>query len=302
VTARREPEIRCPHCSGRAAHLLSTRDYRLRTSEERFDYFRCDRCRSVSLAPVPPDLDRYYPDSYLFLPGSTRELPAILEPERVKLDLVRRFRPGGRLLDVGAGQGGFAYLAKRAGYDVEAIEADPRCCRFMERTLGLAPIQSDDVVAALRSTGQFEVITLWHVIEHLSSPMRILEALARRLAPEGILVVATPNPDSLQFKLFKERWVHLDPPRHLQLLPLPFLVERAEALDLAERHTTTVDPAGLGWNRFGWRQSIKHPGEGGLRGAMAALLAPVASAVAGPLERRGLAGSTYTVVLEAGRR
>jgi SAM-dependent methyltransferase len=68
--------------------------------------------------------------------------------------------------------------------------------------------------AALK-LGTFDVITAWHVLEHVPHPRELLEQLRQRLNPGGVLIVSVPNLASWQGHLFGPSWFHLDPPRHL---------------------------------------------------------------------------------------
>jgi SAM-dependent methyltransferase len=114
---------------------------------------------------------------------------------------------------------------KDAGFDVTAIEMNHDCVAFLNNTVGVLAIQSDDPAATLANmTDNFDVITLWHSIEHLPHPWDVIRRAAQRLNPGGILLVATPNPDSFEFSLLGGCWVHLDAPRHFYLLP-PGLVQ-----------------------------------------------------------------------------
>ena len=104
--------------------LLETRDYHRGVSHELFRYLRCPRCALVSLANVPGDLGRYYASGYHTLPGSLEDVEQGAKHERYKIDLVLRYAPNGRLLEIGPSWGAFCLLAKRAGFEVEAIETD----------------------------------------------------------------------------------------------------------------------------------------------------------------------------------
>jgi hypothetical protein len=141
------------------------------------------------------------------------------------------------------------------------------------------------------------VIALWHVIEHLSDPWRMLETAAARLRPGGVLVLATPNPAALQFRLFGGRWTHVDAPRHLWLIPPRVLAARGEALGLAPRLQTTRDRGSLSQNRLGWQRSLV---AAGLPRGVARRAGSFAGALAAPLESREGWGCAYTLVLQKG--
>ena len=292
----------CSGCGALMQPLFATRDWNRRVTEERFRYARCPACGLISLENVPGDLARYYADDYHAVPADTAALEPAAERERYKIELLSRFARGGRLLEIGASWGAFCLLAKRAGFAVEAIERDARCCAFLESRVGVRAIRADDEVAALAGAAAPDAAALWHVLEHLRDPWRLLSALASRLAPGGILLIATPNPLAWQFRVFGARWTHVDAPRHLHLVPPELLRRRAQALGLEQLLCTTTDEGSLGWNAFGWGWSLASfaPGRFAQRGVRFAgrVLAPLAA----PIERREGAGSAYTAVFRKAAR
>jgi 2-polyprenyl-3-methyl-5-hydroxy-6-metoxy-1,4-benzoquinol methylase len=292
----------CSACGSAMQPLFDTRDHNRLVSDEVFRYVRCPRCELISLENVPADLGRYYAQNYYAVPPDATMLERAAEPERYKIELVQRYATSGRLLEIGPSWGAFCLLAKRAGFAVEAIEMDPRCCAFLNSQIGVRAICSTDEAAALEQAGVPDVIALWHVFEHLRDPWRLLAAAAARLAPGGLLLIATPNPNSWQFRLFGPRWTHVDAPRHVHLIPAELLRRRAEALGLEELLCTTTDPGSIGWNTFGWSWSLASFVPAGiLRRAVrfgARLLAPLAA----PIERREGAGSAYTAVFRKAAR
>src|SRR5439155_3001922 len=102
----------------------------------------------------------------------------------------------GRLLDVGCGDGLFLAIAGRAGWSVEGIEFSPEGARRATHRLG-RPIAVGDLARDTALAGPFDVITLWHVLEHLPDPATALRAARARLRPGGLLVAAVPNLDNL---------------------------------------------------------------------------------------------------------
>jgi 2-polyprenyl-3-methyl-5-hydroxy-6-metoxy-1,4-benzoquinol methylase len=274
-------------------------DFNRRLADSKFMYYQCPDCGSLALAMPPVDLDRYYPADYYMLPGSRQELAIVAENERYKLDIVQKFAHAGRLVEIGPAVGGFAYLAKVAGFDVETVEMDERCCDFLRDVVGVAATQTSDARAVLERSSAVQVIALWHVVEHLTDPMETLEAAAAALRPGGILVVSAPNPAAIQFSLFHARWAHLDAPRHLQLIPARYVRKRSLEWGLQTAMETTTDRGGLGWNAFGWQVSLNNVGARfGL--TVPTLAAKVVGRLARPVERRGLRGATYTLVLRKG--
>jgi 2-polyprenyl-3-methyl-5-hydroxy-6-metoxy-1,4-benzoquinol methylase len=292
----------CGACGAAMHALFATRDYNRRVSDEAFRYARCPRCGLISLENVPRDLGRFYVQDYHAVPADAAAVEGAAARETYKIELVTRFARGGRLLEIGPSWGAFCLLARRAGFAVEAIEQDPRCRAFLESQIGVRAVHGADELDALARAGTPDVVALWHVFEHLRDPWRLLEGVASRLAPGGVLVIATPNPDAWQFRVFGRRWTHVDAPRHLHLVPAALLRERARSLGLEQLACTTTDTGGVGWDAFGWGWSLASFAPAGLaRRAVrfgGRLLAPLAA----PIERREGAGSAYTAVFRKAAR
>jgi len=136
--------------------------------------------------------------------------------------------PPGPVLDVGAGDGALVGELRRRGR--EATGLDP----FTEGP----NVRRGDL--ADEEEGVWAGVVFWHSLEHLPDPAAALVEARRLLASGGVVVVAVPNSDSLQARIFGDRWLALDPPRHLvhltgralrdRLRELGFEVERVSYL------------------------------------------------------------------------
>ena len=164
--------------------------------------------------------------------------------EAPKLELIMRHATGGRFVEIGSGSGALSRAAHNAGFKVTAIEMDAACCEYLERVVGVQAIQSDAPDRVLSDLDPANAIAMWHVLEHVPCPCRLVDAAAARLAPGGVLAVATPNPQSLQFRLLRGRWAHVDAPRHLSLIPYAALRARCHDVGLTATWVTTNDPTG----------------------------------------------------------
>lgn len=122
---------------------------------------------------------------------------------------------GGRLLDVGCGDGSFLELARTCGWDVVGLDPDPKAVANAARQ-GLTVHEGGIEYFSGRSE-LFDVITLNHVIEHVYEPVKVLEACHALLKPGGQLWLETPNIDSLGHARFQKNWRGLETPRHLVL-------------------------------------------------------------------------------------
>jgi hypothetical protein len=124
----------------------------------------------------------------------------------------------------------------------------------------------------------------------------VLEQAAKALQPGGVLALAMPNPDSLQFRLLGGRWAHVDAPRHVFLIPFATLRARMDDLGFDVGQVTTSDPAGRYWNAFGWEYALRrHPARRSSMRATRTCSRLLALGLA-PLERRGMNGTAYTAV------
>jgi SAM-dependent methyltransferase len=288
----------CGQCGGDAPLFINARDYNKKISDKTFSYYKCTECSFIFLDPIPADLGRYYPAEYYEVPKSEAELLASAERwQRWKLETVKQFKAGGKLLEIGPAYGLFAFLAKREGFDVTGIEMDQRCCEFLRGTVGIDVVENADTVVALKALPEFDVIVMWQVFEHLPDPWAVLEAAAERLAPGGVIIMDMPNPDSFQFKVLGHRWAHLDAPRHVTLIPADLLVEKGKASGLRPALLTASDKGANGFNGFGWAYTFKNYFGDGLVGRLALYFGRALGKLLIPIERTGWRGSTYTAVL-----
>ncbi|MDD2676316.1 MAG: class I SAM-dependent methyltransferase [Methylacidiphilaceae bacterium] len=163
------------------------------------------------------------------------------------------FREGGRLLDVGCGNGEFLRFMRELGWEVEAIEPDRRAAGQSTK-LGL-PVQQGGIEDAALRPGAYDAITLSHVIEHLLDPRAALKRCVAALRPGGILVSISPNPTGWNARCLRAIWRELDPPRHL-ILPSPSGYQ-AILSGLPVRAEVSTSPMDMG---FWWHWSRKNAG------------------------------------------
>jgi SAM-dependent methyltransferase len=288
----------CPQCGAKTKLAFRVADLNRKIGDTRFSYAQCTTCGVMYLVNVPTNLAPFYPPEYYVVPESVEQLATWAESEQYKIDLVRRFRSSGHLVEIGPASGGFSYLAREAGFDVTAIEMDRSSCEFLSTKLGISVVLTADETAALASLRPADVIAMWHVIEHLVDPWSMLEVAARQLSPGGILVLATPNPNSMQFAMLGKLWAHVDAPRHLWLIPRAVLARRARDLGLSMPLLTTRDVGSIGWNRFGWEHSIANRFATPAPRRLAAKVGRLLAAATYPLESREGWGAAYTVVFQ----
>jgi len=168
--------------------------------------------------PNADSLSRYYEsDDYISHTDGKRSLFEKLyhavkqKALRDKVKLVQQYDPNrGSLLDIGAGTGDFLVAAKNAGWQITGVEPSPKA-RAIATNKGI--VFADDLAAI--STHSKDVITMWHVLEHVPDIETHIAELKRILKPEGVLIIAVPNYKSYDAQYYKEFWAAYDVPRHL---------------------------------------------------------------------------------------
>ncbi|MFA5117958.1 MAG: class I SAM-dependent methyltransferase [Candidatus Omnitrophota bacterium] len=285
----------CPRCKKDSRIAFKTKDVNRKATKEIFLYRFCPECALTFLSNVPDNLDDYYGDEY-YCPPRLEKVREVAGKEAYQLSMVTAFVKGGRLLEVGPGFGIFAYQAKMAGFEVEVIEKEKKCCEFLSNKIGVKAIQSDSPHTALDQIKNCDVIALWHVLEHLPAPWEFIDKAAQKLNSQGLLLIATPNPAAFQFRLQGALWPHVDAPRHLWLIPYELLVKHLYGLGLKPVLVSFNDKGARSWNRFGWQRYLMNRFSHKSFQIIAYALGFMLSLVMAFFDRRAGRSSAYTVI------
>jgi ubiquinone/menaquinone biosynthesis C-methylase UbiE len=212
----------CPVC-GSVEHIYLFEGHdRLHSLPGYFPVVRCQICGTAYLKRRPIDVSAYYPtDSYAAYDiANKRRHYSRAFGRRYGLQrrchLVETLKPnGGYLLDVGCGAGDFLeMLQNRSGWQVTGLEPNSAAAQYARNLRHLEVITGFLPQLAIPSH-TYDIVTLWHVIEHVPDPKEVLNEIRRLLKPDGALIVALPVADSLEAKWFGPSWAGYDVPRHL---------------------------------------------------------------------------------------
>ena len=218
-----EKDIHCPLCGSRESKLeRAVVDHMV--SKEKFSLRSCRDCELLRTDPRPneKEIGRYYDSpSYLshteqgvsFFSKLYNVLRAYNSMSKVRtLESVVQKKPNiSKLLDVGCGIGVFLEHAKHRKWDVFGVELNEKARKVAEKRLKTSIFQKlDDVKTELK----FDAISLWHVLEHLPEPNKVLEKLYGHAAPGAALILGLPNRQSHDAAHYKEFWAAYDVPIH----------------------------------------------------------------------------------------
>ena len=211
----------CPYCESNNSSLyLELKDYFL--TQEDFEIVKCCDCGLLYTTPRPPSEklgDYYKSENYLSHKENKHGfIPRIYEFVKSfnlknKLKIATKGKGTGNILDIGCGVGDFLLCSKQAGWSVEGIEPSDDAKKIAEERLQTV-VHNPNEIDTLPS-GFYDVITMWHVLEHVEDIKTEVAQLYRLLKPSGRLVIAVPNYRSYDAQYYKDKWAAWDVPRHL---------------------------------------------------------------------------------------
>lgn len=216
----------CPNC-----HNLKTEFFfeaknthgSLRISEEKFTILRCQNCGLIfpRLALGKDFYKKYYPKEYYqqsrFPIKVIQKIYQAVCLRWLQLFVARCLKEG-KVLDFGCGQGEFLASLPEA-FEKYGVEVNPRAVKSIKKNFPQIKVFNNLFSLESKSL-KFNLITLWHVLEHLEEPKKVLAQLTKRLKKGGFLILSTPNSDALGLKIGRASWFHLDSPRHLAIFNL----------------------------------------------------------------------------------
>ncbi|MGH7867532.1 MAG: class I SAM-dependent methyltransferase [Candidatus Dormibacteraceae bacterium] len=211
--------LSCGHPVHQLRVLFPAQDF---VTNHQFQIAHCAACGFDVTSPQPDEehIGAYYPAGYYGNPG-TRRFPAPIEvlqkamyAQRVRM--VERVwgNKHGRVLDVGCGRGLLLQAFRRRGWEVRGTELSEPAARY---ALEVAHVPVD--IGRVEEIGfpaeHFDAITIWHVLEHIHDPRVVLNEANRILKPGGVLLIGVPNFSGFEARFFRDKWFHLDVPRHV---------------------------------------------------------------------------------------
>ncbi len=189
-------------------------------SKEEFTLVKDASFGYLCTEPQPKNLSKYYESSdYISHTDSKRSLFERLFQFAKSINLKRKFKlinsfehSNKRLLDIGCGAGDFVEIMTRNHWSVSGIEPNEGARNIASKK---SKARFYEHIEQLESSSKFDVITLWHVLEHLPNLHEQIEKISNHLDDDGTLVIAVPNHKSFDASFYKKYWAAYDVPRHL---------------------------------------------------------------------------------------
>ena len=241
----------CPWCGKPSQKsYLKLKDEFL--THEDFEIFECDHCHLLFTVPRPtPDkIGSYYlsDEYYSHQENKSGFIPRIYECVKSinlkhKVYLATEGMANGKLLDIGCGVGDFLIQVRQKQWEVVGIEPSDAAKAIAEHRLGFKPLDP----SASRELGDasFDVVTMWHVLEHVDDLKTQVSELSRLLKSGGRLVLALPNYLSYDAEYYRDKWAAWDVPRHLNHFS-PFAISTI----FSETDLEIVDIQKLRWDAY----------------------------------------------------
>ena len=215
--------IPCTLCGSSESEFLFNAKDRQHGISGSFTYVRCVNCGLVYMNPQisPQSVKAFYPDDYgphkshLDKAGKPEKMSKSKLEKSLPKPLLQKLNKDSCVLDVGCGSGKFLNEIKsNFGCKVHGLDISEHAAKTTKDNYGI-DVFVGTVIAAPFPPNNFDVVTAWQYLEHIHNPLESLRMFHRLLKPGGLCVISTPNFDSFNAKIFKDKWFGLECPRHL---------------------------------------------------------------------------------------
>jgi len=211
----------CPICQNNELEkYLYVRDYTV--SQSTFTIVTCKTCGFKYTNPRPnqSEIGKYYKaETYISHTNTTKGFIAKVYHSirkftlKNKLAIINSLKPDkGKLLDIGCGTGMFLKIAREDDWQINGIEPDLGA-RTIAEEINETTIKTE--ILSSFDKEKFDIITMWHVLEHIHLLHETVDWLKDKLLNDGSLIIAVPNNESEDAKIYQEHWAAYDVPRHL---------------------------------------------------------------------------------------
>ena len=260
-------QVACNLCGMEHSLLLWKTPDRMYGTPGEFTYVRCEDCGLIYMNPRPTrgHLDKLYPQVYgPYEAWANRPRPSTFwEGMHLRFwkQPIQQFyaspAPGGRLLEIGCGSGAFLHQARQLGWEILGIEPSRQAANYARSQR--IPVEHGDL-ESVKISGQFDLIRLSFVLEHIHDPLETLRRITGLLKPGGKAHIAVPNAASTMARLAGPFWYDLDAPRHLFIFTPQTFQALADKAGLQVEQTVGEINTYVFWKSLGYWLAEKHMG------------------------------------------
>ena len=212
---------KCPWCGSENAQLhIELKDLFL--TQEPFKILECKDCGLLYTTPRPnkDEIGKYYKSDEYYSHQENKEgfIPKVYEKVK-SINLTNKYTIAtektkkGKILDIGCGVGDFLHTMEQHGWEGTGVEPSEEAKAIAKNRIKAQLLSSEEQENL--TEGSFDVITMWHVLEHVDALRWQIQQLYRLCKPGGRIIIALPNYKSYDGQYYKAAWAAYDVPRHL---------------------------------------------------------------------------------------
>jgi 2-polyprenyl-3-methyl-5-hydroxy-6-metoxy-1,4-benzoquinol methylase len=222
------------------SNYLQGRDYFL--TQEEFTIVKCDNCGFLFVNPRPDvnEISKYYKSEEYISHSNTKKgllnkVYHIIRKKnhKKKFDLISSYKQSGTILDIGCATGEFLNFLKKQNWKTIGVEPDVTAQNFAKSKYGLNVFSEDFLDKT--EPAKIDVITMWHVMEHVHILRQRMQQIKRLLVKDGIAFIAVPNVACYDARHYGEFWAGYDLPRHI------YHFTQESMIRLFEKHNFKLD-------------------------------------------------------------
>ena len=242
---------KCPWCgSENAQPHIELKDLFL--TQEPFKILECKDCGLLYTTPRPnkEEIGKYYQSDEYYSHQENKEgfIPKVYEKVKSinlknKYNIATEKTTRGKILDIGCGVGDFLHTMEQQGWECTGVEPSEDAKAIAKKRIKAQLLSSEEQENL--SDGSFDVITMWHVLEHVDALRWQIQQLYRLCKPGGRIIIALPNYKSYDGQYYKAAWAAYDVPRHLNHFNEETIVKIFE-----ESHLKHIKTEKLRWDAY----------------------------------------------------
>jgi SAM-dependent methyltransferase len=204
----------------------------------------------VQIRNIPGNLKKYYPENYD--PYNVRNENIVNNKIfQSRLKILKKYKNIKNILEIGSGNGTFAIMAKKKGFDISCVETNDKFNKNLKKNnIKVVNKRIEDLNTSDFKL-KFDCIVAFHLIEHvdINSFIKIINLLSKK---KSIVFIITPNVESLSFKIFRKFWFHIDAPRHINLPSKKILNKLMNSSGFSKQREIHISYDNFMSNKYGW--------------------------------------------------